>query len=179
MGFIYYYILIIIIIGNTQIFRVVFLERQAFFCFFCFKNAVKVIPGISRGIIIAGSPMCVFPKENVQVRHRTRARGKILQKVCSRRHFFDDFCFKVCIRIKIAGWFCKKCSGAAARVIIFNMKVNEILYLVCRSLLCYLKTIAGLQGEWVFWEMVNFMAAALVCFVCRNCSGAAVGVGFA
>ena len=66
--------------------------------------------------------MCVFPKENVQVRHRTRARGKILQKVCSRRHFFDDFCFKVWIRIKIAGWICKKCSGAAARVTFFNVE---------------------------------------------------------
>ena len=101
--------------------------------------------GIFRPFIIAGSPMCVFPKENVQVRHRTRARGKILQKVCSRRHLFDEFCFKVWIRIKIAGWFCKKCSGAAARVNIFNLKVKEILFLVCRALVCYLKTIAGLQ----------------------------------
>ena len=66
--------------------------------------------------------MCVFPQENVQIRHRTRARGNILQKVCSRRHFFDDFCFKVWIRIKIAGWICKKCSGAAARVIFFNVE---------------------------------------------------------
>ena len=83
---------------------------------------MKVIAGICGWIIIAGSPMCVFPKENVQVRHRTRARGKILQKVCSRRHFFDDFCFKVWIRIKIAGWICKKCSGAAARVTFFNVE---------------------------------------------------------
>ena len=29
---------------------------------------------------------------------------------------------KVWIRIKIAGWFCKKCSGAAARVTFFDVE---------------------------------------------------------